>query len=298
MTRALRVGTRGSRLARIQSELVAGRLRAAGREVEIVEIVTEGDRRAPGTPFGEGVFVAAIERALLAGEVDVAVHSAKDVPLVEQPALAIAAYPERADPRDAVVSREEGKLDDLVEGAVLGTDSPRRAGFALHRRPGLGHVALFGNVDTRLSKLDAGEADALILACAGLDRLGCGARIAERLDPRTMAPAPGQGALAVQCRAGDGEVTAAVKAIDDGDIRLAVVAERAVLAGTGGTCRSPVGAVAEVVRGRLRLLAAAAAPDGSEFELVELEADAELGAVLGIARAAARRLAEKVRLTA
>lgn len=296
MTRELRLGTRGSRLAAIQSEAVAARLRARGWPVRLVEIVTGGDRRAPDTPFGEGVFVDAIEDALAAGEIDLGVHSAKDVPLDQTPGLVIAAYPERADPRDAVVSRTGAALAGLASGSVLGTDSPRRAGFALHHRSDLRHVPFFGNVDTRLRKLEAGEADALLLACAGLDRLGAGERIAERLDPRQVTPAPGQGALAVQCRAGDADLREALAALDLPELRLAVEAERAVLEATGGTCRSPVGALAEVRGGQLELLAAAASPDGSEFALLELRVASEPAAAQAAAREAGRRLGEQVRL--
>jgi hydroxymethylbilane synthase len=295
VSRSLRLGTRGSRLARIQSEVVARLLRERGWTVELVEVVTAGDVRTPDTPFGEGVFVTAIESALAGGEVDLAVHSAKDVPLEQRAELAIGAYPLRADPRDALVG---GRLDDLAEGAVVGTDSPRRAGFVLRLRPGLRHAPCFGNVDTRLRKLDGGEADALVLACAGLDRLGAGARVAERLDPRSVAPAPGQGALAVQCRRGDAEVGEALAAIDDAEVRLAVESERIVLEATGGTCRSPVGALAVVAGGRVRLLAAAVSPGGEDFELVETEVAAEPGAAADAARRAGLRLMEKVRLPA
>lgn len=296
MTRELRLGTRGSRLAAIQSEAVAARLRALGWAVRLVEIVTGGDRRAPGTPFGEGVFVDAIEDALAAGEIDLGVHSAKDVPLEATPGLVIAAYPERADARDAVVSRTGAALAGLASGSLLGTDSPRRAGFALHQRSDLRHVPFFGNVDTRLRKLEAGEADALLLACAGLDRLGAGERIAERLDPRQVTPAPGQGALAVQCRAGDAELRDTLAALDQPELRLAVEAERAVLEATGGTCRSPVGALAQVRDGQLELVAGAASPDGSQFALLELRVAPERGPAQEAAREAGRRLGEQVRL--
>ncbi len=296
MSRELRLGTRGSRLARIQSEAVAARLRSAGWRVRLVDIVTAGDMRPPGTPFGEGVFVTAIEQALAGGEIDLGVHSAKDVPLEQDLRLVVAAYPERADPRDAVVSRSAQPLDALVPGSIVGTDSPRRAGFVLHRRPDLRHAPFFGNVDTRLRKLDQGEADALVLACAGLDRLGADNRIAERLDPRQVTPAPGQGALAVQCRAADAEVREALAGIDDACIRLAVEAERAVLEATGGTCRAPVGALGTVSGDRLHLVAAAVSPDGADYELVELEAAAEPGAAGEAGHAAGRRLKEKVRL--
>jgi hydroxymethylbilane synthase len=297
--RKLRIGTRGSRLALIQAEIVAGALRSSGAEVEIVEVVTEGDRRAPDVSIGEGVFVAALERELAGGTVDLAVHSAKDVPLKVHPELLIGAYPERADPRDALITRDGGSsLAALAAGAVVGTDSPRRGGFVLRRRPDLVHRPLHGNVDTRLHKLDRGEADALVLAAAGLDRLGAGGRIDERLDPAVVTPAPGQGALAIQCRLEDAEVRQALTAFDQPDVRLAVATERRVLEGTGGTCRSPVGALATVTGGQLRLLAAAAAPDGSAHHLVELvgEASEEEGARL--AELAANELLRHVALPA
>src|SRR4030088_2743548 len=169
----IRLGTRGSRLALVQSELVAARLRGQGHDVELVPIVTEGDVRPIDMSPGEGVFVAAIARALLVGEVDMAVHSAKDVPLEEEPGLVIAAYPERADPRDVLITRHGGgSLASLPQGAIVGTDSPRRTGFLLAARPDLKVVPLHGNVETRLRRLDEGGADPLVLAAAGLRRPG------------------------------------------------------------------------------------------------------------------------------
>src|SRR5260370_36174107 len=176
--RRLRRGTRGSRLALVQSELVAGRLRAAGYEGDLVPIVTEGDVRPVDMSPGEGVFVAAIARSLLNGEVDVAVHSAKDVPLVEEPGLVIGAYPERADPRDVLITKSgRASLESLAQGAVVGTDSPRRTGFLLAARPDLKDVPLPGNVETRLRRRDEGAADAVVLSAAAIDRLGMRARI-------------------------------------------------------------------------------------------------------------------------
>jgi hydroxymethylbilane synthase len=260
----LRLGTRGSRLALVQSELVAARLRRAGYDVDLVPIVTEGDARPVDMSPGEGVFVAAIARALLIGEVDIAVHSAKDVPLEEEPGLVIAAYSERADPRDVLITRGgRTSFDSLAEGAVVGTDSPRRTGFLLAARPDLEVVPLHGNVETRLRRLDDGGADAIVLAAAGIDRLGRQERIDERLDPEVMAPAPGQGALAVQVRRADARLVELVSGIDDGDVRLAVEAEREVLRATGGTCRAPVGAIASVENGTFRLLAAGVNSDGT-----------------------------------
>jgi hydroxymethylbilane synthase len=295
-TNALRLGTRGSWLAMMQSSLVAERLRRFGFEVELVEIVTGGDRRAAGITAGEGMFVTALEEALVAGEVDLAVHSAKDVPLKETEAgLVIAAFPERGDPRDALVSARGGAtLETLPPGAVFGTDSPRRAGFVLSRRRDLRQRPMSGNVDTRLRKLGAGEVDALVLAAAGLDRLGMRGRIDERLAPDVMPPAPGQGALAAQCRAGDARVREALARIDVPEVRLAVLTERRVLEATGGTCRAPVGALAGVGRGCLRLLAAAASPDGSERHLVVLEAEPTEAAGVSLAARAGEELLKKV----
>ncbi len=261
----IRLGTRGSRLALVQSELIAARLREQGHEVELVPIVTEGDVRPVDMSPGEGVFVAAIARALLAGEVDVAVHSAKDVPLEEEPDLMIAAYPERADPRDVLITRDGGgSLASLPHGAIVGTDSPRRTGFLLAARPDLKVVPLHGNVETRLKRLDEGAADAIVLAAAGIDRLGRWRRIDEWLEPDVIAPAPGQGALAVQVRRSDARLVELISAIDDRDIRLAVEAERHVLSVTGGTCRAPVGALASVSGDSFHILAAGVNSDGSD----------------------------------
>lgn len=296
MSRPLRLGTRGSRLAMVQSGQVAQRLRGLGHDVELVTVVTDGDRRAPGTVPGVGVFVTALERALAAGEVDLAVHSAKDVPLEPTSGLVIAAFPgPRADPRDVLVTAAGGcTLDRLPAGAAFGTDSPRRAGFVMYLRPDLRHRALHGNVDTRLRRLDAGEVEAAVLAAAGLDRLGLGGRVDQRLSPEVVPPAPGQGALAVQCRADDGRVRDALAALDDPELRLAVLTERRVLEATGGTCRAPVGALAVVAGGRLCLLAAAAAPDGSERCVVYREDEPSQPAGLAMAEGAGEELRTKV----
>jgi hydroxymethylbilane synthase len=279
------LGTRGSRLALGQSRLVADRLRAHGVAVELVTIVSDGDVRAPDAPIGEGIFVTALERALASGEIDLAVHSAKDLPLEEDPLTMIAAYPERADPRDALVTRGRvASLDGLPRSARVGTDSPRRAGFVRALRPDLDVVALHGNVDTRLQRLDSGHADALVLAAAGLDRLGLGARAAVRLDPDVMPPAPGQGALAVQVRRDDAEVASMVAPLDDADVRGAVVAERALLKAMGGGCRAPVGAVAERRGAGFDLVAGAVTPDGGTRHVVRLTLDGNVArAVSGVA---------------
>ncbi|MGC8633627.1 MAG: hydroxymethylbilane synthase [Candidatus Limnocylindrales bacterium] len=296
---ALRLGTRGSSLARGQSELVAGALRKAGHPVKLVVVATAGDLRPPDTAWGEGAFVGALEAALLAREVDLAVHSAKDVPLEAslEGRLTIAAYTSRQDPRDALVTRDgrgvrpsvpaggpdhladvpdapdapdgpavppvgvsAGGLQALPGGARVGTDSPRRAAFLRAARPDLQIVPLHGNVDTRLRRLDAGEVDALVLAVAGLVRLGHADRAGSPLDPWLLPPAPGQGALAVQCRAEDEALIATLTALDHAPTRRCVEAEREVLGGTGGGCRAPLGALATEHAGRVELLAAVVLP--------------------------------------
>ena len=243
----LRLGTRGSALAVAQSVTIAEALRILGVEVALVTIRTQGDDRPPDTAWGEGAFVGALETALLAGEIDVAVHSAKDVPTTEHPGLAIAAYPERADPRDALVGREPGTtLDRLPPGTRVGTDSPRRATFLRAARPDLHVHPLHGNVDTRLRRLDEGATDALVLAVAGLTRLGQEDRIGQILPSDLFPPAPGQGSLAIQCRANDEVTRSWLARLDDPVTRAAVEAERRFLRATGGGCRAPIGALARV----------------------------------------------------
>jgi hydroxymethylbilane synthase len=282
--RMIAIGSRGSALALAQARLVLEALQHEGHPSRVVMIETDGDRRAPDTAWGEGAFVAAIERALMDGAVDVAVHSAKDVPTDEDPRLRIAAYLARADPRDALVVRTDAKerrLADLPSGCRVGTDSPRRAGFLLARRPDLVVHPLHGNVDTRLRRLDAGETDALLLACAGLDRMGLGDRIAERLEPEIVPPAPGQGAIAVQVRSDDARMLALAAAIDDRPSRLAVEAERSFLSASGGGCRAPIGALATVVDGELDLLGGYASPDGARTRIARRRGPVSSGEDLG-----------------
>jgi hydroxymethylbilane synthase len=278
------VGSRGSALALAQARLVTDSFEEAGQSSRIVIIETEGDRRAPDTVWGEGAFVAAIERALLAGRVDVAVHSSKDVPTDEDPRLRIAAYLPRADPRDALVVRAyaaERRLADLPLGSRVGTDSPRRTGFLLARRPDLVIHPLHGNVDTRLRRLDEGETDALVLACAGLDRMDLGDRIAERLEPEVVPPAPGQGAIAIQIRQDDARMLALLAEIDDRPTRLTVEAERAFLSASGGGCRAPIGALARIAEDELNLVGGYARPDGSNAVIVHRRGPAAAGQDLG-----------------
>ena len=261
----IRLGTRGSMLALAQTEWFAKRVSEAGHEVELVRIVTEGDLRPVDTEPGEGIFVTAIARALQRGEIDAAVHSAKDVPLEEESDLVIAAYPVRADARDALVTHEGGSaLARLPQGASVGTDSPRRAGFLRAARPDLRVVPLHGNVDTRVRRLDAREVEAIVIAAAGLDRLARGGRIDERIEPTVMPPAPAQGALAIQTRNEDSLLVQEIRLYDDADVRLAVEAERRVLLATGGTCRAPVGALAHVADGDFTMIVGGVNSDGSE----------------------------------
>ncbi len=291
----MRLGTRGSNLALAQSDWFAQRLRVSGHDVEVVRIITEGDVRPVDTAPGEGIFVAAIANALMRGEIDVAVHSAKDVPLEEESELVIAAYPERADPRDALVTRSgDQSLHTLPRNATVGTDSPRRAGFIRAARSDLRIVPLHGNVDTRLRRLDAGEVDALVIAAAGLDRLGRGDRIDQRFDPTLVTPAPAQGALAIQARRSDAARLEALAAHDQPDIRLAVDAERRVLSATGGTCRAPVGALASIEEDRFAMVVGGVNSDGSDLQVETFGGSrAEL---IGLAEAAGRRLAGAVML--
>ncbi len=266
--RTLRLGTRASKLAMTQSGLVADALRAHGIDVELVTVRTLGDDRPPDTTWGEGAFVGALEGALLSGEVDVAVHSAKDVPTKEDPRLVIAAYPSREDPRDALVCRGPAvTLDGLPTGNRIGTDSPRRTAFLRARRPDLRVHPLHGNVDTRLRRLDDGETDALILAVAGLTRLGLEGRIGQVLPAEVVPPAPGQGALAIQCRTDDVTTRAWLARLDDMATRVAVETERAFLHASGGGCRAPIGGLARVEGDDVILVAGSAGlqgPDGAD----------------------------------
>ena len=291
----IRLGTRGSMLALAQSQLVAERIRAAGRDVELVRVVTEGDVRPIDTTPGEGMFVTALADALKRREIDIAVHSAKDVPLVEQPELVIGAFPERADARDALVTRSgDQSVAGLPPHAKVGTDSPRRTGFLRAARGDLIIVPLHGNVDTRLRRLDAGEVDALVIAAAGLDRLGRGDRIDQRIDVHAVPPAPAQGALAVQARRSDVEILRVLQTIDRPEIRMAVEAERQVLAATGGHCRAPVGAFAAVGGDVFQMVVGGVNSDGSDLRVESIQG--RCAEAIGLADAAGRRLATAVML--
>jgi hydroxymethylbilane synthase len=261
----IRLGTRGSPLALCQARLVAERLTRAGAEVSIVPMRTEGDRRLDAqlaTVGGKGLFVREIEEALLGGAIDVAVHSLKDLPAELPARLCLAAYPEREDPRDVLVTREGGGLEDLPAGARVGTSSPRRGAIARSLRPDLAVIPVRGNVDTRLRKLAAEELDALILAVAGLRRLGLWPAHPRLLDADVFVPAVGQGILGIEARRDDAGTLALVEALDDRATRSRALAERACLARLGASCATPLAAHATLTDAGLSLTALVASEDG------------------------------------
>lgn len=258
MTKTLTLGSRGSALALWQATHVAARLKAISIETRIEIIKTTGDHLQTASLVqagGKGLFTKEIEHALLHGSIDVAVHSLKDLPTEITDGLTIAAIPKREDPRDALVG---STLTSLKQGARVGTSSGRRAAQLRHLRPNLLIEPIRGNVDTRLRKLKEDQFDSIMLAAAGLKRLGLESEIAEVLSPEQICPAPGQGALAIQTRSGD-FAEEICRALDDHDTRVAVEAERAVLAGLGGGCQLPIGVFAD----SLSLTAVVASPDGS-----------------------------------
>lgn len=273
-SRVIRIGTRGSLLATTQAGTIRDGLIARGHAAELVIISTDGDRSAaPIADIGVGVFTAALREAIADGRVDMAVHSYKDLPTAEDPRFVIAAIPPRADARDALVARDGMVLGELPAGSVIGTSSVRRAsqlralGLGLEIRP------LRGNLDTRLNRVSSGDLDGIVVARAGLARIGRLGDITETLEPVQMLPAPAQGALAVECRTGDTWLTELLAEFDDADSREAVTAERTLLAELEAGCSAPVGAIAEVVEsidedGRLfeelSLRGCVAAVDGSD----------------------------------
>ncbi|HEY7222702.1 MAG TPA: hydroxymethylbilane synthase [Micromonosporaceae bacterium] len=245
----IRLGTRGSALALAQSRLVADAIASALAEpVELVQIVTDGDRStAPVPELGVGVFVSALRDALAAKEIDIAVHSYKDLPTAPVDGLVIAAVPPREDPRDVLISSGGRTLEQLPAGARIGTGAVRRVAQLRALRRDFECVPMRGNVDTRLRKLAEGRADALVLAAAGLRRLGRAAEMTQVLDPETMLPAPAQGALAVECRCADHSLVERLRRIDDEHTRAAVTAERTLMAALEAGCSAPVAALADVV---------------------------------------------------
>jgi hydroxymethylbilane synthase len=289
--REIIIGSRGSKLALWQSEWVKARLEALDPTVSVrIEIFkTQGDIRLDvplSTIGGQGAFTKELEVALLDRRVHVAVHSLKDLPTVTPEGLSITATPEREDPRDALVLRagnatQANSLKGLAEGAVVGTSSLRRIAQLKHLRPDVQIKDLRGNVDTRLRKLDEGDYDALILASAGLRRLGFGARISAAIEPDEMLPAVGQGSLGIETRTDDDATNAIVARLDDPRTRAAVLAERALLRSLGGGCQVPIAAHATVADGRLSLDGLVATLDGREVLRDRQEGDATDAARIG-----------------
>jgi hydroxymethylbilane synthase len=287
-TPILRIGSRGSPLALVQAREVQSRIaEAAGIDaarIEIKVIRTTGDvvqDRPLAEAGGKGLFTKEIEEALLAGSIDLAVHSSKDLPTILPAGLVLAGFPPREDARDAFISRKAASLRELPPGAVVGTASPRRQALVQRLRPDVTAAMLRGNVETRLRKLEAGEVDATLLAVAGLKRLGLLAAATAILDPDTFVPAVGQGAIGIETRADDAKTRALVEAIDDADTAAAVAAERAFLAVLDGSCRTPIGGHAKIESGALRFRGIIVKPDGSEaFEALR-EGRRENAAALG-----------------
>lgn len=268
MDREIRIATRRSRLALWQADHVAARLAAAhpGLAVRLVPMVTEGDRlldRALAGAGGKGLFIKELEAAILAGQADLAVHSMKDVPAALPAGMIIAAVLERADPRDAFVSHRHAALDELPNGARVGTSSLRRQCQLLRARPDLAIALVRGNVDTRLQRLDRGEFDAIILAAAGLERLGLGGRIRERLPPWRMLPAVGQGVIGIECQAADARMRGLLASLEHAATRCCLEAERAFAARLGGSCQSPIGGFAERAGEVIELHGLVGSPDGA-----------------------------------
>jgi hydroxymethylbilane synthase len=270
MAGGIRIATRRSRLALWQAEFVAARLAAAhpGLVVSLVPIVTEGDRiqdRSLAAEGGKGLFIKELEGALADGRADLAVHSMKDVPAVLPAGFLIAAALGRGDARDAFVSVDHDTVASLPAGARVGTSSLRRQCQLRHARPDLEIVAMRGNVDTRLAKLDAGSCDAIVLAAAGLERLGLASRIRARLEPQEMLPAVGQGIVGIECLAEQRDVVALVQTLEHRPTRLALDAERSLAAALGASCSSPIAGFATVAGDTLRLRGLVGATDGSRI---------------------------------
>lgn len=292
----LRIGTRGSALALAQAHETRDRLMAAHglpeAAFEIVVIKTTGDRvldRALSEIGGKGLFTKEIEEALLAGTIHLAVHSMKDMPTVLPEGLVMAAYLPREDVRDAFVSPQHASVAELPQGAVVGTSSLRRRAQLLHRRPDLQVVEFRGNVQTRMKKLEDGVAEATFLACAGLRRLGLGHAVRAPIEPEVMLPAVAQGAIGVETRADDAATRALLAPIACAPTAARLAAERALLAGLDGSCRTPIGGLAVLEDGALWLRAEIVRPDGSERLATERRGAASDGAAMGADAAAELR---------
>lgn len=308
------IGSRGSKLALWQSNHVADRLRAPGVEVVIEVFSTKGDRvqdRPLPEVGGKGLFTAELEAALRAGDVDLAVHSLKDLPTEDPDGIVLGAVPKRVDPRDALVVRADhlevlaarfaedpegtmaaGPFAALAEGAVLGTSSVRRRAQALSARPDLIVKDVRGNVDTRLRKLDGGQYDALVLACAGLDRLGWSDRVSMRLSAPWLGAAA-QGALGIQARAGDIDTLLALQVLEHKPTRLEVEAERSVLASLQGGCSVPLAAQAQVDGARIQLDARVLTPDGRDEAVASRQGEATREGAIRLGRMVARELVDR-----
>ena len=289
----LRIATRKSQLALWQAEHVATLLRRAhaGLEVELVPMVTQGDRiqdRSLAAIGGKGLFIRELEVALEEQRADIAVHSMKDLPGDLPEGLTIAAVLERADARDALLAASAVRLDDLPRGARVGTSSLRRQAQLLAARPDLAIEGLRGNVDTRLRRLDAGDMDAIVLACAGLIRLGLESRITARLDPKMFLPAVAQGVIGIECRGADSRTLGLVTVLNHRDTRIAMDAERAFAHRLGGSCQSPIAAHARLEGQSLLLDGLVAEPDGSR--LLRDSASGSIGDPAALGRLLADRI--------
>src|SRR5262245_7115017 len=291
---AIRLGTRTSRLARIQTDLVRKALARLNQSIEFrsVEIITEGDRdlRTPLPEIGgKGVFTQELEQALREGTIDLAVHSLKDVPVEASAGLTLAAIGMREDPREVWISAKGWTLATLPGGAKVGTCSTRRAAQLLVHRPDLQLAALRGNVDTRVAKAQADEFDAIVIAAAGVHRLGLSSAITEYLPLEVMLPAPGQAALAVQCRADDSAMLDLLRGLDESAVRSATDAERGFLEGLGGGCAAPIAAFGRTEGGRIHLEGLVLSLDGQRQIRLMWEGPAADGRRLGLALAAEAR---------
>ncbi len=277
-SRTITLGSRPSQLARWQSESILGQLQSAwpGLATRMVTMLTQGDRTL-NQPLpeigGKGLFTSELETALRCAEIDLAVHSLKDLPVEDAPDLCIAAISQRADARDVLISANGLGITDLPAGARVGTSSLRRAAQILAVRPDLTIQSLRGNVDTRIRKLQQGEYDAIILAAAGVERLGLGQHVTEHLAVEIMLPAPGQGALAVQCRANDAGLRELLAPLHDLPTAHAVSAERAFLAGLGGGCSAPIAAYAQVGAAKISMTGLVASLDGKQIVRVSGEGE-------------------------
>ena len=285
MSPAIKVGTRGSGLALVQTNAVIAALRkvAPTTEYTVETIQSGGDQQAdaPLETLGVGIFTKEIEEALLEGRIDLAVHSLKDLPTETTPGLTVVPVLEREDPRDALVDRWNKPLIDLPEAARIGTSSPRRTAQLRHGRKDVEFLPIRGNVETRIKKAQGADYDGAVLAAAGIKRLGLTKHVAEYLSPHICTPAPGQAALAVEARSSDADLLASVRQILHKATAAAVEAERAILRAAGGGCQLPIGALAEVDGGTMRLFATVTSPDGSVSYRVEIDGNIDDPEVVG-----------------